>query len=107
MNTFVVLNPFRRAILQRLAVPALALMLTACAMGPDYQRPPIDTGLAYKEVLAASPSSPAAVAASQGWVQAQPGDDALRGDSWQLFNDAVLSALMQALQESKDRKSVV
>ncbi|HEY9573110.1 MAG TPA: efflux transporter outer membrane subunit [Pusillimonas sp.] len=100
MNTFVVLNPFRRAILQRLAVPALALMLTACAMGPDYQRPPIDTGLAYKEVLAASPSSSAAVAASQGWVQAQPGDDALRGDWWQLFNDAVLSDLMQALQAS-------
>src|SRR3546814_9525518 len=75
-------------------------MLTACAMGPDYQRPPIDTGLAYKEVLAASPSSSAAVAASQGWVQAQPGDDALRGDWWQLFNDAVLSDLMQALQAS-------
>src|SRR3546814_15439226 len=83
MNTFVVLNPFRRAILQRLAVPALALMLTACAMGPDYQRPPIDTGLAYKEVLAASPSSSAAVAASQAWVQAPPGDEALSSSSEQ------------------------
>src|SRR3546814_10727708 len=38
MNTFVVLNPFRRAILQRLAVPALALMLTACAMGRSEER---------------------------------------------------------------------
>src|SRR5690606_1431966 len=39
-------------------------------------------------------------ASNRGWVMAQPGDAAIRGDWWQLFRDPVLSDLMETLQES-------
>src|SRR5690606_5358853 len=89
-------NMFGQPVLKRLTAAVVVLMLGACAVGPDYQRPSVDTGLAYKEAL----KSGAYAAASQGWVPAQPGDAALRGDWWQMYSDPVLSALMDSLQEA-------
>lgn len=72
--------------LQRCAVAGLALVLGACAVGPDYQLPAIDVGEAYKE--------------AHGWTRAQPDDAALRGEWWELFKDPALSGLMAGLEES-------
>jgi NodT family efflux transporter outer membrane factor (OMF) lipoprotein len=62
---------------------ALVLALSACAVGPDYRRPDVPVGLAYKE--------------AQGWKPAQPADAALRVDWWREYQDPVLDRLMQAL----------
>ncbi|WP_233154870.1 efflux transporter outer membrane subunit [Candidimonas nitroreducens] len=68
----------------RCALPAaLALALSACAVGPDYHRPDVPLGNAYKE--------------AQGWKPAQPADTALRADWWRDYQDPVLDGLMQAL----------
>jgi len=68
----------------RCALPAaLALALSACAVGPDYHRPDVPLGTAYKE--------------AQGWKPAQPADTALRADWWRDYQDPVLDGLMQAL----------
>ena len=41
---------FPNAFLPRVAaVAALSALLGACAVGPDYQRPTLDVGAAYKE----------------------------------------------------------
>src|SRR5690606_22327489 len=61
--------------------------LSACAVGPDYQRPTLDVGESYKE-------APAPV---DGWKPAQPRDAAERGAWWQVYGDATLDALMQQL----------
>lgn len=79
-----------------LGISVLALMLTACAMGPDYQRPAIDVGDTYKEMDRAQPMDGAQV--NSGWVRAQPADSLMPGDWWTLFNDPVLSGLMATLQ---------
>lgn len=77
------------------------LLLSACAVGPDYQRPDLDVGASYKEMGAASVNHGAtAQNATAGWVVAQPSDAALRGDWWLLYNDPVLSGLMDALQNA-------
>lgn len=68
------------------AVFALALLLAACAVGPDYQRPDVDVGQHYKE--------------AQGWTVARPGDAELRGDWWNTYNDSVLDGLMDTLLHS-------
>lgn len=70
-------------------VPALALALglSACAVGPDYQRPELDVGTAFKTL-------PATDAANAGWVLAQPQDDAVRPDWWTLFDDHTLNQMM-------------
>ena len=57
--------------------------LAACAVGPTYQRPTLETPGAYKEL--------------EGWVQAQPADGSDRSDWWRGFGDPVLDALMQQL----------
>lgn len=72
--------------IRALGALTLAGALSACAVGPDYQRPVTELGQTYKE--------------AQGWTMAQPGDDRIRGDWWRLYGDASLNQLMAALQTS-------
>lgn len=72
----------------RLAVMAIALLASACAMGPDYQRPELPLPAEY----AAAPASTAAEQAA-----------ALDAAWWQAFDDPVLTALVEeALRENLD-----
>jgi NodT family efflux transporter outer membrane factor (OMF) lipoprotein len=58
-------------------------MLAGCAaVGPSYQRPAVDTPVAFKE-------GPGA------WVPAAPADALERGPWWQLFGDPVLDGLAE------------
>ena len=63
-----------------LALASTAL-LSACAVGPNYVRPPVQTTPRFKE--------------AEGWIRAEPADAAPRGDWWAMFNDPVLSDLEQ------------
>lgn len=72
---------------------ALLGLMSACAVGPDYQPPGLDVGSHYKETVSAAGDGNAT---TQGWVIAQPADAVLRGDWWTLFNDPVLNGLMEA-----------
>lgn len=65
---------------------ALSLALSACALGPDYQRPQLQTPAQFKQI--------------EGWTQAQPGDALARGNWWQLYGDAELNALVDRLNVS-------
>ncbi len=73
-----------------LLVMTSAALLSACAVGPDYQRPAVATFGAYKE----------APTAEAGWFPAAPADALDRGPWWQLFNDAELNALMPRVEVS-------
>ncbi|MDX3907137.1 MAG: efflux transporter outer membrane subunit [Pigmentiphaga sp.] len=75
----------RRSAGPRLAVCAcLSAMLTACAMGPDYVRPTVASGVEFKEAA--------------GWKAAEPRDDAHRGPWWEVFGDPDLSRLMAQVE---------
>lgn len=65
---------------------ALSLALSGCALGPDYQRPQLQTPAQFKQI--------------EGWTQAQPGDALARGNWWQLYGDAELNALVDRLNVS-------
>lgn len=67
-------------------------LLSACAVGPDYVRPPVDVGEAYKAAM-----SPEAQAGGQGWEQVRPAQAGAPEKWWTLFNEPVLAALMQEL----------
>jgi NodT family efflux transporter outer membrane factor (OMF) lipoprotein len=58
---------------------AFTCAFTACAVGPDYQRPNIATPAAFKE--------------AGDWKPAAPADAADRGRWWQVFADSVLDEL--------------
>lgn len=84
-------KPFPNTFLPRAAATlALCALLGACAVGPDYQRPALDVGEAYKEGQGEVP----------GWKPAQPSDDAERGAWWKVYDDPVLDGLLDRLNES-------
>ncbi|WP_414718687.1 efflux transporter outer membrane subunit [Trinickia sp.] len=60
-------------------VCAIALMLSACMVGPNYHRPTTAVPIKYKEL--------------EGWTQASPGDTAPKTDWWTAFHDPLLDRL--------------
>ena len=73
-----------------LLMATAAAALSACAVGPDYQRPSTATPAAFKE----------APLPQAGWLPAAPADTLDRGPWWQLFGDADLNALAQQVEVS-------
>lgn len=65
---------------------ALSIALAGCAIGPDYQRPDIDTPAAFKQ--------------AEGWRAAVPADALARGAWWELYGDGELNALVGRLNVS-------
>jgi NodT family efflux transporter outer membrane factor (OMF) lipoprotein len=62
------------------AAVAAALALAACAVGPNYHRPPAPVPAAYKEL-------------ASGWKLGTPQDAKDRGDWWRIFADPQLDQL--------------
>jgi outer membrane protein TolC len=63
-----------------------ALQLTGCAVGPKYKTPSIAAPPAYKEI--------------GNWKTAQPNDQNLGGNWWEIFHDPQLNALEQQINVS-------
>lgn len=74
-----------------LTVLVAAGLLSACTLGPDYQRPTVAAPPAFKE---------AEVPSSQPWREARPSDDIDRGAWWAMFNDPTLDALIRRVEVS-------
>jgi NodT family efflux transporter outer membrane factor (OMF) lipoprotein len=64
------------------------LSLNACAVGPSYRKPSMETPNAFKEAPPA------------GWKTAQPNDGVLRGKWWEMFGDPRLNALEEQVSVS-------
>src|SRR3546814_774643 len=69
-----------------LSLTLCVAMLSACAIGPDYQRPAAAAPVQYKE--------------AEGWRQANPSDALARGAWWELYGDARLNGLVEQLNTS-------
>lgn len=69
-----------------LSLGLCVLLLSACAIGPDYQRPQVAEPVHYKE--------------AEGWRQANPSDALARGAWWELYGDAQLNGLIDKLNSS-------
>ncbi len=74
----------------RWSIPTLAVLLSACAAGPAYQRPDLPMPAAFKE----APQGAAA------WFPAAPADTLDRGAWWELFGDAELNRLVAQVEVS-------
>ena len=66
---------------------ATLLLLGGCTVGPKYHTPSVQTPTAYKEVTPENEKN------IDNWKVAQPNDEALRGQWWELFNDPQLNSL--------------
>jgi len=70
-----------------LLVSAAPLVLSGCAIGPDFRAPTAPVPVAYKEAI------PAAHNAPRGWQAAHPADTLPKGHWWTLYGDADLNRL--------------
>lgn len=64
----------------------LALLLSGCLSGPDYQRPTVTVPLQFKQ--------------AKGWTAATPQDQIHKGEWWTVYQDPQLSALLRQVSIS-------
>jgi NodT family efflux transporter outer membrane factor (OMF) lipoprotein len=74
------------AALGKLTVLAFASIVSACVLGPDFERPAAPVPTAYKEV--------------RGWKIAAPRDEIDRGAWWSIYHDKTLDALERQVEVS-------
>ncbi len=68
-----------------LALTCSTILLTGCAVGPDYVRPGVDVPAAYKE--------------DGLWKMAKPADEIPKGEWWKVFKNQELNRLMDQLNQ--------
>ena len=64
-----------------LSAAIASLLLSSCAVGPDYKRPGVEVPAAFKE--------------NGDWKVAEPADSLPRGKWWEVFGDRELNALIE------------
>jgi NodT family efflux transporter outer membrane factor (OMF) lipoprotein len=68
-------------------VSVLGLVLFAgCSFAPNYAKPPAQTPAAFKEL------TPSQFNATDGWKAAEPGDNLMRSQWWEVFHEPELNA---------------
>ena len=72
--------------LRLVTLAGVLALFTACAVGPDYVKPPTQVPVSYKEL--------------EGWKVAQPRDHLIRGAWWEIFNDPRLNELEEQVNIS-------
>jgi NodT family efflux transporter outer membrane factor (OMF) lipoprotein len=68
-------------------VGSITLFLSGCMVGPKYVKPTTPLAPAFKE------QPPKSFKESDGWKPAEPSDQSLRGQWWEIFGDPQLNAL--------------
>jgi outer membrane protein TolC len=66
-------------IVRGILIACTAALVSACAVGPNYNRPAFDPSVAYKE--------------DKDWKPSEPGDVLDRGNWWEIYDDEVLNGL--------------
>src|ERR1700730_2656131 len=86
MNRLIHLTTLMRKMVYLVLILAGALPFTGCAVGPKYKRPAVPVPPAYKEM--------------GNWKTAQPNDQNLGGNWWEIFQDEQLNALEKQINVS-------
>jgi NodT family efflux transporter outer membrane factor (OMF) lipoprotein len=74
-----------RAVIAILPLACMALF-AGCSLAPKYARPAVETPEAFKEL------SPEQSKETEGWKTAEPQDDAIRGNWWEMFQEPELNS---------------
>jgi NodT family efflux transporter outer membrane factor (OMF) lipoprotein len=79
---------------------SIGLFLSGCMAGPKYAKPTVPMAPAFKE------QPPDSFKESDGWKPAQPSNQALRGNWWEIFSDPQLNTLEEELSASNQNLKV-
>jgi NodT family efflux transporter outer membrane factor (OMF) lipoprotein len=78
----------------------LIVALEGCTVGPKYVKPTVPTTANYKE------DAPGSFKESDQWQPAHPGDQASRGNWWEIFGDPELNRLEEQIADSNQNLKV-
>ena len=73
------------------------LFFAGCSFAPHYEKPAMETPVAFKEL------TPAQAKETDGWKTAEPQDGALRGKWWELFQQPELNALEEQVNVTNNQ----
>jgi NodT family efflux transporter outer membrane factor (OMF) lipoprotein len=79
---------------------SISLFLSGCMVGPKYVKPTVPMAPGFKE------QPPESFKESDGWKTAQPSDQTLRGNWWEIFGDPQLNALEEEVTVSNQNLKV-
>ena len=77
-----------------MVAPLLCVLASGCIVGPKYVKPDVATPPAFKEL------PPPTDAGGATWKVAEPADETIRGQWWEVFGDPQLNALEQQIDTS-------
>ena len=77
--------------MKKILLLVMAVGLAGCMVGPKYKTPAAPVPAAFKE------APPASFKEGDGWKAAQPGDQTIRDNWWEMFGDPQLNTLEQQL----------
>jgi NodT family efflux transporter outer membrane factor (OMF) lipoprotein len=100
MRYFLALMRFLLTSIVALLLVLLIVALEGCTVGPKYVKSSVPTTPAYKEEL------PASFKESDQWQPAHPGDQASRGNWWEIFGDPELNKLEEQIADSNQTLKV-
>jgi NodT family efflux transporter outer membrane factor (OMF) lipoprotein len=83
-----------KTIFTAISLSSISLLLAGCMVGPKYAKPTTPMAPAFKE------QPPESFKESGTWQPAQPSDQTIRGDWWEIFGDSQLNALEDQLTAS-------
>jgi NodT family efflux transporter outer membrane factor (OMF) lipoprotein len=92
-----------RFILTSIVVLLLMLLIVAlegCTVGPKYVKPDVPTSATFKE------ETPTSFKETEQWQPAHPGDQANRGNWWEIFGDPELNKLEEQIAGSNQNLKV-
>ena len=80
-------------------------LISGCKVGPNYKTPSTAMAPSYKATMSgayknAAFDTPPPAPPDGGWKRAQPGDDTLRGNWWELYGDPQLNGLEEKVSVS-------
>jgi len=86
----------------RLTAVSLACLtfLAGCSFAPNYAKPSVQTPATFKEM------TPAQSQETDGWKTAEPSDDILRGQWWEMFHEPELNAFESQVNASNQTVAV-
>jgi NodT family efflux transporter outer membrane factor (OMF) lipoprotein len=70
------------------------VLFAGCSFAPKYAKPSVQTPAAFKEM------TPAQSQKTDGWKTAEPEDDTIRGQWWEVFHEPVLNAFESQVADS-------
>lgn len=79
---------------------ACLILITGCSFAPQYAQPSVPTADTFKEL------TPVQFNATDGWKTAEPKDDHLRGQWWEMFQEPELNAFESQVTVSNQSVAV-